>query len=247
MLQIAGTKRWRIYPPPIELPHRSQPFAAENYRLPATPLAEVDLTTGDLLYLPRGYVHTASTSDTFSVHVTVGVGVFTWIDLAAELLQSLSGTARHRRALPPGFASRPELQRPLQEQLAELIGQLGKDADYERTLASFTGRVRAAQPRIETTFRANVTAIGPATRLKIAAAQDSYTILHDRDSVILEAQGRRILLPGAVELALNAICAGNIFQPQALPGALDLDDKLALVRHLHGIGFLQVARLRAGV
>ena len=63
VLQIAGTKRWRVFQPPQPLPHRSQPFTPIGYALPA-PLLELELKPGDLLYLPRGYVHAANTSRT---------------------------------------------------------------------------------------------------------------------------------------------------------------------------------------
>ena len=56
VLQIAGWKRWSLFEPPIELPHRSQVFNPKTYT-PTAPLAQMDLTAGDSLYLPRGYVH----------------------------------------------------------------------------------------------------------------------------------------------------------------------------------------------
>ena len=56
VLQISGKKRWSIYPPTIHLPLRSQPFTPQGYDAPP-PMAQIDLNPGDLLYLPRGYIH----------------------------------------------------------------------------------------------------------------------------------------------------------------------------------------------
>jgi ribosomal protein L16 Arg81 hydroxylase len=58
VLQIGGSKVWRIYDPPLKLPHRSQPFNAASHRLPPRPRPrfELEMRPGDLLYLPRGYV-----------------------------------------------------------------------------------------------------------------------------------------------------------------------------------------------
>ena len=85
VLQIGGKKRWRVYEPPVELPHRSQPFNRSGYAPPASPLLQLELEPGDLLYLPRGYVHAAETSDQHSAHVTIGVTVYTWVELMQEL------------------------------------------------------------------------------------------------------------------------------------------------------------------
>ena len=64
---------------------------------------KANLKAGDLLYLPRGYLHSATTSDTYSAHVTIGVSVYTWADLVKELLQTCVDDADLRRALPPGW------------------------------------------------------------------------------------------------------------------------------------------------
>src|SRR5208283_1139855 len=80
VVQVGGRKRWRIYEPPIVLPHRSQPFVRAGYAPPA-PLLECELCPGDLLYLPRGYVHSATTSEGYSAHVTIGLTVYTWVEL----------------------------------------------------------------------------------------------------------------------------------------------------------------------
>jgi len=103
VLQIAGGKRWRIHEPPLFLPHRSQPFDPRSY-VSSVALLEVDLTPGDLLYLPRGFVHTTATSDRFSVHVTLGITVYTWVELLSDWIQSSKNSVGLRRALLPGFA-----------------------------------------------------------------------------------------------------------------------------------------------
>ena len=58
----------------------------------AEPLLDVELEAGDCLYLPRGYVHAALTTDEHSVHLTVGVLSTTWYDVLG----------RRRRPWPPG-------------------------------------------------------------------------------------------------------------------------------------------------
>ena len=59
VLQIAGRKHWRIENSPLPLPHRGQPFDPGAYAR-SDPVLELELAPGDLLYLPRGYVHSTA-------------------------------------------------------------------------------------------------------------------------------------------------------------------------------------------
>ena len=44
------------------------------------------MRAGDTLYLPRGWLHQAMTSDTASLHLTVGINVATWRDAVRDAL-----------------------------------------------------------------------------------------------------------------------------------------------------------------
>jgi JmjC domain len=136
VLQIAGGKRWRIHKPPLSLPHRSQPFDPRSY-VSSAPLSEVALAPGDLLYLPRGFVHTTSNSNSFSVHVTLGVTVFTWVEVFVDWIQSSKNCLSFRRALPPGFAKTRRCQ---------AIAQGSTSADHHGT--STDDRLRCAVGRL---------------------------------------------------------------------------------------------------
>lgn len=155
VLQIAGRKRWRIHKPPMSLPHRSQPFDPRRH-VPAAPLLEIELTPGDLLYLPRGFVHTTATSDSFSVHVTLGLTVYTWVELLAEWIQSSSNHPSLRRALPPGFSARKDVRQPLREQLLRIIADLQRTTDYDALLDGFAHRVRSARAGMRADFEVDV-------------------------------------------------------------------------------------------
>ena len=64
VLQVEGAKRWHIHAPVHPLPLRSQPgdaYAAQIAHAAAQePLLDVVLRPGDCLYLPRGYLHSAT-------------------------------------------------------------------------------------------------------------------------------------------------------------------------------------------
>ena len=238
VLQIAGRKHWRVYPPPLPLPHRSQPFSPQNYTLPPAALLEFQLCPGDLLYLPRGHVHTTTTAEQFSAHVTIGVTVYTGVELLSELIHAAVDEPALRASLPVGFAH-PSESRALEQQLAALIGMLTGSADATALTERFVHRVRAARARSGARFQADPATIGPRSILQLAAGVD-HRVLNAGGELILEIGGRRVHLQRAVEPVLEALCRGTPITPAALPAAISLDARLSLVRYLHGLGFLQL-------
>jgi ribosomal protein L16 Arg81 hydroxylase len=162
VLQIAGTKHWVIYPPPIELPHRSQPFDP-RLAVNAAPLLEFDLTPGDLLYLPRGFVHTTTTPASFSLHVTLGITVYTWVELLADWAHASRHDPALRHALPPGFASGCGAPAALKAGLHAAIARLQQTTDLDALLDRFTQRVNAASNSVAASFDSDVSvAASPA-------------------------------------------------------------------------------------
>jgi hypothetical protein len=72
--QLIGKKRWQVYEPA-----RSRAENSDNGKITEAELGllvmEALLEPGDLLYLPRGFVHRADALDEASVHLTIGVHV----------------------------------------------------------------------------------------------------------------------------------------------------------------------------
>jgi ribosomal protein L16 Arg81 hydroxylase len=164
VLQIAGTKQWRIYEPPLALPHRTQSFTPIGYALPA-PILELELKPGDLLYLPRGYVHAANTSHSHSAHITIGMTVYTWVELISELLAASKEIAGFRTALPPGFATREDVRNILRQGLVQCMDQLRNTSDIDRVIETFLQRVRSGRVHPGGTFHSDVRVIGLRTPL----------------------------------------------------------------------------------
>lgn len=77
IVQIDGSKHWKIWHNPLPLPFRdelSHETIREELENCANRKSEIELTVapGDWLYLPRGFIHAASTSTAASLHVTFG-------------------------------------------------------------------------------------------------------------------------------------------------------------------------------
>jgi len=236
VLQIAGKKRWSIYEPVVPLPHRNQQFAPHLYT-GQKPIAEVELLAGDLLYLPRGFLHSTVTADCFSAHVTLGVTVYTWVDLIKEYLAAAVESPDLRQALPPGFASKPELTAGLPETLVEHMATLRSTADPSALLDAFTSRVRAAHAARHDGFKADLAAIDGGSRFQMPSPS-SYKITVTDKGTMLEFKGQRFQLPAPVDASLCAMAELVTFSVAGLPDFLPLQGRLGLVRQLLDLGFL---------
>lgn len=89
LLQIAGSKHWKIMESAVTLPlepinNRQVDFSG------LSTIAEVDLNAGDLLYLPRGFVHEVTTGNVFSAHITLGLETVPWQKTLAEHIMELA-------------------------------------------------------------------------------------------------------------------------------------------------------------
>jgi lysine-specific demethylase/histidyl-hydroxylase NO66 len=81
VVQLGGSKRWRVWEPlertvdPVKAKHR---IPLPRFAELGEPLLDVQLRTGDCLYLPRGFPHAAETIDEESHHLTIGVTTIAW-------------------------------------------------------------------------------------------------------------------------------------------------------------------------
>eukprot|EP00908_Phaeocystis_cordata_P001047 Transcript_11123.p2 GENE.Transcript_11123~~Transcript_11123.p2 ORF type:complete len:511 (-),score=238.91 Transcript_11123:80-1612(-) len=128
VLQVEGSKRWRVYAPRSEeeaLPRFSSPnFAQEDI---GVPLAELTLRAGELLYLPRGWIHQAESVDEDSLHLTLSTGrQHTYRDLLQLAVEG---------ALEDMAAAQPEWRRSLPRDYLEYMGVVHSDAADVRRAA----------------------------------------------------------------------------------------------------------------
>jgi len=98
ILQVAGTKNWILYEAPTQLPYthemtgKTGSIRAVTEEMKLRKLQEVSLVAGDLLYLPRGMMHEASTGNSeLSLHLTLTCPShdFTWAKFGAHAVTQL--------------------------------------------------------------------------------------------------------------------------------------------------------------
>jgi hypothetical protein len=111
--------------------------------------------------VPRGFVHTTATSDSFSVHVTLGITVYTWIELLAEWVRLSKHSRSFRGALPPGFAGNRAARLSLGDQLRRMTAELQSMTAYDEFLDSFLKRVLSARVGQQANFCVDVMTTEP--------------------------------------------------------------------------------------
>jgi len=242
VLQISGRKHWKIWDSLVELPHQSQPFHPSMYK-PSEPVLELDLEPGDLLYVPRGVVHTTHTLDEASLHVTLGISIYTYIEMLTIWLQGLKNHAGVRRGLPPGFLNRAEAKRELTREFSQLVARLSRSLDADRLVDAFLDRVRAGYPgklNLDAGFFANPE-IGPETRLR-TLDRAHYTLSEEGESLVLQFSGKTVQMPRHMRSFVRDVCARESFRLPELSCGLTDEARLALARQLLKEGFLILSR-----
>ncbi|MEU1015974.1 cupin domain-containing protein [Streptomyces sp. NPDC005900] len=110
IVQIAGTKRWQLWEPPVEAPMREH---NESWRVwrdhyistweAAGPDMEVDLQPGQSLLVPRGWVHNPHVvTDEDSIHLTFAIRERTPMWLVEKLVADAIEDPEFRRTILPG-------------------------------------------------------------------------------------------------------------------------------------------------
>ncbi len=257
VLQVHGEKHWTIHEPVHPDPLRSQPWSQRSAQVAARatqdPAIDATFRPGDALYLPRGWIHSATALGGTSIHLTIGVPAYTRHDIveqAVALVAQGSGgadAAALRGSLPLGAGrGDAEALRPsVQATVDALIGALQRIGSDE-TLAD----------RVATELAARFAADTRPERVRPLATLDVLAELTASTSVALRAglsarvddldgqvavvvPGKRITLPGEARSALELAVSGRAVRVGELPG-LDAESARVVVRRLLREGVLVV-------
>ncbi|GAA4114407.1 hypothetical protein GCM10022415_10300 [Knoellia locipacati] len=156
VLQVSGEKRWRIREPVIDAPLRTQPWeqrrAAVEQAATGDPLLEETLRPGDCLYLPRGYLHSATALGGTSIHLTIGVHAWTRRHLVDAVLRRigdrLTDDVEARRSLPLGAGRSSTSEVAFgddAEVVRSLVAKALQDVTVDEVVEALRPAVRGAQ------------------------------------------------------------------------------------------------------
>jgi lysine-specific demethylase/histidyl-hydroxylase NO66 len=233
VLQVSGRKRWLVYEPALELPLKNQRYSQELGE-PGEPVDDRVLNPGDMLYLPRGWLHEALTSDTDSLHLTVGVNVVTRLDAVRAALEDCGDDVEFRRSWQSGDGS--------DDLLETLRERLRPEAVERRARQRLVQRRRPIRDGQLDQLRA-LEGLGPETELERRPTVLADLVEQD-DSVSLVFEGRELTFPAHARDEVAAIAeAESPFFMSDLPGSLDDAGRLVLARRLVREGFLRISEV----
>ena len=241
VLQLSGAKHWKLFGEGMALPLASQ-HGSSTLTFDDPPAAEMTLRPGDCLYVPRGHLHAAQSGDDVSVHLTVGILTFTWVDAFKRALAGTEDEPSFREALAPGYADAPT---------AELAGEVR--ARLDRLREWLDGLDAAALARdLQRRFHAGRPPLlhGQLDQLVRLEAIDDDTVVRRRPytscrlevgdlSLDVVLGDRVVRMPSRLAPALEVLVDEPAVAVRDLDPWLDRDGRLLLVRRLVREGLLE--------
>jgi len=220
VLQVSGEKHWQVRPPVVESPLRDQPWTDHSDAVllaaQGPPSIDAVLEPGDCLYVPRGWLHSAAALGGTSIHLTMGVHVWTRRQLAGDLVRAagrrLDSDPAMRAALDLGVDPLdPRVAAGLRHGIRAAV-DAALDAVTDDELAQgLAGRVRAAQ-RAEPmgVIRQHTASADPATpwrpRRHLAARWEDG---RSAGVVTLVTRVARVDVPADHRAAVTDVLAGH--------------------------------------
>jgi ribosomal protein L16 Arg81 hydroxylase len=239
IVQVHGSKHWRLATNPYRLPLPDQGYGA--VRVEPEPEQEFDLSAGDVLYMPRGTIHWATSQETASLHITVSVHPV----LYAQALQSAIGKIfnsgmRFREALPLGFAADEDGRREAAAQIAELLSVLGERLSPRDILEESAKHAASASLP---TLRHHLTDLEELDGVRIDTPVrrrpgQQWLVSTTGDAVNVHFHNKSIRLPAHLGAEIRFITESDGFAASDIPGALDESGRLFLITTFLREGFL---------
>jgi lysine-specific demethylase/histidyl-hydroxylase NO66 len=241
VLQFGGSKRWSVYEPVLEDPLPSQPWSSGRGR-PGEPILTARLDAGDVLYVPRGFLHSAQAQEGVSAHLTVGIVASTWADVVRTATKGIEDEVDFRRALPVGFAHDPESLAPAVAAHLERLRAWLEKVDVEAVAERTARRFWSGRPPL---------LAGQLRQLSLLEHVDDRSRVRRREGAVcrIEVDGARLQLllgdrelhmPAGLEPAVARITATSEMRVGDLAEHLDQASRLVLVRRLVREGLLEV-------
>jgi ribosomal protein L16 Arg81 hydroxylase len=232
ILQVMGSKRWTIEKERRTFPGKGDKMASAGRDFRGE-LNSFTVNRGDLIYIPRGFMHAAECEATPSLHITIGVVAFFLEDmLNAVLRAAIQRDERLRRALPLRFMNggRESLIANVRTSLREVEDEnlLGAVVDQYRDelIKSFLLDVSG---QIVDIFRPKALESGDL----VGSRRGIVYRLHVADDTLrINVGTRTIVLPGFFREAVDFALRTPAFAIYELPGELDDDEKLVFIERL---------------
>lgn len=246
VLQIEGEKIWRIYGSPLPLPLATQDYRKYGKEHGECQL-EITAKPGDVLYIPRGFAHDAIATETHSLHITVGIKVYTVYDAVNELLSSVLKEAQNditfRQSLPTGFANNPKEALPIiASRVRSALDVLNNKSKPEQVLALMGSKISRHQRFLYADQLDSLNKLDKVNLYSLLQKRSDAIIWveQNNNTVIINFLEKQIEFPSTVLPAIHFIVEKDSLQPIELPGFEKEEGKLDFCRQLILEGLLTI-------
>jgi ribosomal protein L16 Arg81 hydroxylase len=232
ILQVVGSKKWQI-----EKERRVYPTKTENMGLDGRELRgellSFTLNQGDLIYIPRGFVHAAESGAEASLHITLGLtGIFLEDFLYATIQAAIQRDDRLRAVMPIGF------MRGAQQDIVKQVMAILRDAADETFLNTVMDEFRDKMVR---SFPIDVSGQvlnhfqpAPLTGGDVVGPRRGvvYQLHNADDSVRVNFGTQSITFPGFLRPSLDFALNTAAYAIRDVAGELDDDEKIVFIERL---------------
>ncbi|PAU47906.1 hypothetical protein CK936_16150 [Streptomyces albireticuli] len=251
IFQMSGEKLWKIWDPPILSPLPSQAWTkfqdqqrTEILESLGAPY-ELTLHKGDVLYIPRGFLHGAEAVDHTSVHLTAAMAPITRIDVLRQLLDVMAAEDEWlREAVPVAGLTGSDAR--------EIFAELARRTSFDAPAAEARWKLRQLAwadlpPRPLTVLPGDEhvpTARPGEVRYRLREGL-IFDLLPQGNDVCLRTPETEIGIPGGFAPMLDRVLGGADFTTAGLVATgseTKTEDAEALVQALEECGVLVTVR-----
>lgn len=200
-IQLDGRKRWRIFEPTRQWPLYHD--IVENAKPKVPMVVELDMTPGDVLYLPHGWWHSASAVCGPSLHLSFTVTPESGIDLMTWMVDRAKSHELFRRRLPR-FQDKPRQE----EYLASVRAAWNKMMAPENVLDQFwtyADGTSHSRPLFGLPDILNTNSVLDKKSARIVLLVPRATVIHADSQFIFAALGRRWSFPLVAKPLIDAV------------------------------------------
>lgn len=249
VMQLEGDKDWSIYNEAVELPISGQHFQRDEHKQGKETMS-FHLKAGDILYIPRGWMHDARSLDSNSLHITCGVLTYSWADFITDAIGAVCmAEPSLRKAIPPGFANNDFDMSEMEEMFKGHLATISEKSDFATTTKHFKDLFVNSRRPLMTNQLKQLGEVGKLNMESVLKPREQlfYQLTQDAEEreenpqCHIQSHGQVISLPAFAYPAIKYSLEKKSYKVKDLPGELDNDSKLVLMKRLVREGLVQVA------
>lgn len=247
VVQFHGKKKWVVYDEEMRYPLKNSRKGGQVKLKDRKVLLDIELSEGDVLYIPKGFPHHAHTFDECSSgHITVGVTTHRKIDFLKSCLDEMAKNEPSlRSSLKPDFYTSPNFRQDELDEFKKIFEQLLSPKAMERNSEGFIDKALTSK---RTSFLVKrIRQIEESHHMSDSSQltrQPNYMFrLREEDNMTkLVASHKEVLFPSKVTECLKYIEQNKRFAVRDIP-KLNKEGRLVLCKKLVREGVLRIVTI----